>query len=196
MPAAEPEEANPQKQSPSSAENTAARPDISDNSAAVPSSSGVLDLKDSGAIALIKDILNSGSAVSMRVSGRSMEPTLRGGDVITLRRMPYSSVRVGDIVLFQDRAKGTVLHRVLRVSRGGDGITAKGDALVMPDAPFGPDALLATAVGVQFGDKDGRADFLTPSYRFRAALIARYGMLRYGASLLRLRLRDIFNKPS
>ncbi|MFI6267359.1 S26 family signal peptidase [Micromonospora zamorensis] len=39
--------------------------------------------------------------VAVRVSGQSMEPSLRHGDLLLVRRCPGSQVTVGDIVVFE-----------------------------------------------------------------------------------------------
>lgn len=61
----------------------------------------------------------------VRVSGSSMEPALRSGDVVIVRRGRPASR--GDIVLVRSEGHGPVLHRVVGVAPDGSVVT-KGDA--------------------------------------------------------------------
>ncbi|MEV4109854.1 signal peptidase I [Nonomuraea sp. NPDC049695] len=52
--------------------------------------------------------------VVVTVSGRSMEPTLRAGDRLLVRRVPISAVKRGHIVVFGNRTAGRwIVKRVL-----------------------------------------------------------------------------------
>lgn len=63
---------------------------------------------------LCKALLRQGRSVRFRAPGRSMYPTIRDHDVITVEPIEPSQVKVGDIVLYSD-GKGVVAHRVARV---------------------------------------------------------------------------------
>lgn len=82
--------------------------------------------------------LNSGS-LGIRtylVSGISMEPYLRAGDVVIVSRSSPDDINVGDIVLFQDQSK-QVVHRVIEIRRPEQDLefVTQGDANNRPDDP-------------------------------------------------------------
>lgn len=65
----------------------------------------------------------------------SMEPTLHGGDVLTVEAVPFEALRVGDIIIFwsPDQKHQKIVHRIFEVRRGY--VWTKGDANARPD-PF------------------------------------------------------------
>ncbi len=56
----------------------------------------------------------------------SMEPTLHGGDVLTVEAVPFSALRVGDIIVFRTLKFGLIVHRIVEIRRGK--LWTKGDA--------------------------------------------------------------------
>jgi len=89
----------------------------------------------------IRDILRQESkGARLTVSGACMEPSLKEGSRITLRRFD-GVVRVGDVVLLRTAA-GLRLHRVLL--RFGDRIRTKGDRGTYLD----PASPLSAVIGV------------------------------------------------
>lgn len=63
-----------------------------------------------------------------KVTGTSMYPTLEEGDMVVVLPVPYSSIHVGDVVVFDPPCSATgssVIHRVLTIGTGG--FTTKGD---------------------------------------------------------------------
>ena len=89
----------------------------------------------------IREILRQESqGARLTVSGTCMEPSLKEGSKITLRRFD-GVVRVGDVVLLSTAA-GLRLHRVLL--RFGDRIRTKGDRGTYLD----PSSPLSAVIGV------------------------------------------------
>jgi len=63
-----------------------------------------------------------------KVSGTSMYPTLEEGDMVVVVSVPYSSIKVGDIIVYDPPCSNTgnsVIHRVVDIGPGG--LTTKGD---------------------------------------------------------------------
>ena len=88
----------------------------------------------------------------LRVTGRSMAPHLREGDVVTLRRGDPRSAAAGDILLFRTDAGQPVLHRVVGRRAGRDGtprLILKGDALPAADDPVDGARVIGAAVAVE-----------------------------------------------
>jgi hypothetical protein len=75
-----------------------------------------------------------GSLLRITVSGASMEPALRSGDVILVRRSPAADLTPGDLVTFLADS-GPVTHRIVLLGPG-DLITTKGDHSRHLDAPI------------------------------------------------------------
>jgi signal peptidase I len=69
------------------------------------------------------------------VAGDSMAPSIGRGSVVLERRVPVSSLRVGDVITFRPPAsagvEGLVTHRI--VSLADDEVQTQGDADPVPD---------------------------------------------------------------
>lgn len=92
---------------------------------------------------VIRASLERGQRVRMTVTGSSMLPFLRDGDVVELE--PAPAPRLGDLVLVQTIPPGAaeryVLHRIVRMDRGGV-FRIRGDAQSRWEGPFTPDSVL------------------------------------------------------
>jgi len=67
-------------------------------------------------------------ADTRRVDGRSMLPTLEGGDLVVIQNVPISDVHVGDIIVYSSLCSTggeSVVHRVVGIT--GAGLITKGD---------------------------------------------------------------------
>lgn len=63
-----------------------------------------------------------------RVDGTSMLPTLEQGDLVVIQSVPFSDLKVGDIIVYSPPCSATgesVIHRIVNVS--GDGVITRGD---------------------------------------------------------------------
>jgi len=93
---------------------------------------------------LIIDDASAGSPVYVIVSS-SMAPTLDVGDLVLVGAVPFSSIHVGDIIVFdRPTATGTcggeiIVHRVVGIAGDGGLITQGDDRQTnpMPDEPTG-----------------------------------------------------------
>jgi signal peptidase I len=111
---------------------------------------------DPGVFSLFEDILNSGVGLRVRVTGRSMMPLLRGGELLTLRKVPCSSLKRGDLILFRNKVGYPILHRIVHTIRGKSGTIAfqtKGDALIAFDGPVHDQAILGKVCKIEKGAK-------------------------------------------
>lgn len=85
---------------------------------------------------LLHDLLSSGIAVRLRVTGRSMTPYLLDDDLVTLEPIDAGNIRPGDLVYARQPGLPAVLHRVIdrvRGRHGGWSVQTKGDALATKD---------------------------------------------------------------
>jgi len=100
---------------------------------------------------LFEDILNTGLDLRVRATGKSMVPFLNGEEVLTLKKVPASSLRRGDLIFFRDRYGSPILHRIIRKKKSGDKVylETKGDALIAFDEPVRADDVLGKVCGIE-----------------------------------------------
>lgn len=98
----------------------------------------------------------------VRVTGASMEPTLKDGDV--LRIEPVGAPAIGDLVTYADPAGTLVTHRVCGLTRRE--LSCRGDARAHADPPVLREAVVGRVTAVC--GRDARID--GPLVRIRAGL--------------------------
>lgn len=103
------------------------------------------DPSASRAIALAAETLHRFGRLSLRVTGASMLPALRPGDVLQFESFNVEYTEPGDVVLYR-RDGRMVAHRVL--TRTIIGLLTQGDALAQPDSPVHHDDVLGRVVGL------------------------------------------------
>lgn len=84
------------------------------------------------ALVLFEEVLGKGADLRVKVTGGSMRPSLKGGEVLHIKKVPCSGLRRGDIILYRDRSGSPVLHRIVGKKRDAAGshiFLTKGDAL-------------------------------------------------------------------
>lgn len=120
-----------------------------------------------------------------RVDGVSMRPTLESGDLVIVQPTEISSIRVGDIIIFQrpfgngclNDTYNTIIHRVVAINSGG--LVTQGDNRLTnpvpdedPAGPFVQQKCLVGKVVVVIPYLERIADlFPYPSNYLLAALI-------------------------
>jgi len=102
---------------------------------------------------LFQEILDSGSSLRVKVTGRIMAPMLKGGEILTIKKVPHLSLRKGDLVFFKDNPGNPVIHRCIKKSTSKDDITfqTKGDALLRPDKPIHHNQVLGKVFMIERG---------------------------------------------
>ncbi len=106
--------------------------------------SSVISIRDEGAIDLLHSLLEQGVSVRIRVSGRSMQPFLKGDEVVEIASLHARYPKIGDIVLFRDQHGNPLLHRFLwrRLYHEKLYLQTKGDACSSCDSPVPVDQVL------------------------------------------------------
>jgi signal peptidase len=71
------------------------------------------------------------------ISGVSMEPTLKAGDLVIVQKSSTEDIHIGDLVLF-NKSEKRVLHRVIDIDDSGveAEVTTQGDANNVADEPI------------------------------------------------------------
>jgi hypothetical protein len=103
--------------------------------AMAPASRASLSCTSAALPELSAEILRAGRALRFRAPGASMSPLVRDGDVVLVRPVHPSAVRIGDVVLCSNSPGRVVVHRVTRkgVGREGRWFTVQGDAVARAD---------------------------------------------------------------
>lgn len=100
---------------------------------------------------VVREALLAGSTVRLTVSGSSMWPFVKSGDVVTLEAVGPVPPRVGDILLVAREADQYVLHRV--VHRSGNAVFLAGDGDDRREGPLAPEQVLGRTVAVTRGSR-------------------------------------------
>lgn len=104
-----------------------------------------LKSSDSQRIGFFDHILKTGSRVRVTVTGGSMSPFIRGGEVVILKRKPISSLVPGDVIFLRTAGRQLLLHRIIRIQKAETQIVSiqtQGDANGKPDYPVVPGQVL------------------------------------------------------
>ena len=110
---------------------------------------------------LTTELLSQGTTVRFRPSGRSMYPSIREGEVITVEPVRASDVKLADIVLYRSE-RGLIAHRVVEVSNRAAGFSLRasssqdarvfrlrGDASLRCDQPVAAEQVFGRVVRLQ-----------------------------------------------
>ena len=100
---------------------------------------------------LSTELLGRGKRVRFRAPGRSMCPTIRENEAITVQPVVPQDVKVGDIILYRS-GESVVAHRVIQIQRG-DGDTLRfilrEDTWGTQDEPVQAEQILGKVVSVE-----------------------------------------------
>jgi len=138
-----------------------------------------VQLRDKGECSNAADLCQSFETLHLRVSGISMQPTLRPGDVLTIHRRVFDQVESGQLVLYS-RGACLFVHRVVRKLSGCDpALIARGDCMAENDIPVCPPQVLGTVMQIR---RNG--SYIVPDrtlrlmQRMHAWLLCRWGLFR------------------
>lgn len=130
------------------------------------------------------ELLECGHGVRFKAPGRSMQPTIKEGETITVEPIAPEAVKRGDIILYRTPG-GVVAHRVVGIQRKMSAhhlFFLRGDAAAMCDAPVASDQVLGKVISVE---RDGRS--INPyCLRVKTLRLARLIASRIKRWLLRL----------
>lgn len=102
-------------------------------------------------VGLLKQLVEEGETVSMRIVGSSMSPFLiHDRDLITFKA-PERKLKKGDMVFFQRESGQYVMHRIYAVKP--DGYYMVGDAQTEIEGPIRREQIFAVIIKVRRKDK-------------------------------------------
>lgn len=96
---------------------------------------------------LLGALLDDGLDVELLVTGASMSPFIRSGDLVTLVPRRSRTIRHGDVVAFLTGRRTLVIHRVHTVA--GRTLRCRGDATRHDDAPVAVDDVVGLASRIE-----------------------------------------------
>jgi len=109
--------------------------------------------------ALFGEILKSGLSLQVKVTGRSMLPFLRGGEIVTVKKVPCSELRIGDLIFFDSSQDALVLHRIVRKKLSDSGahiFQTRGDALLAFDEEINGRSVLGKVLRIERQTQSGK----------------------------------------
>ena len=110
-----------------------------------------MNLDRSDFMKLSTEILSRDSCVRFRALGGSMYPFIRNNDVVVIKPVDGSKVRLGDVLFCRTSQGGLVAHRLIKkYGRNGNAeLVTKGDSLPNVDNPVFLEDVLGKVVAIE-----------------------------------------------
>lgn len=136
------------------------------------------------------ELLEDGYDLRLKVTGRSMSPFLESGSFVSLSRVPFSQLRIGDIIFCQCDDGYFKLHRLIQLT--GKKLVTKGDALRAFDPPFDKSDYKGKVICIEQSQSNGtyHRNMESQSARVVNYLIARYHQLKIYFTCMYVRLKS------
>jgi signal peptidase I len=109
---------------------------------------------------LSSDILSQGGSFSFEAHGSSMYPFVCDGDILTVKQVDHSAIRVGDIVFYRSSDERLIAHRVIarKLQSNRSMLLLRGDSVFNNDGWIYSDQVLGKVVSIQRDKKFVRLD--------------------------------------
>jgi ribosomal protein S18 acetylase RimI-like enzyme len=100
---------------------------------------------------LSSDILSHGGSFSFKAHGSCMYPFICDGDILTVKQVEYSALRVGDIVFYRSSDERLIVHRVVdkKLQSNKLMLLMRGDSVFKNDGWIYSDQVLGKVVSIQ-----------------------------------------------
>ncbi|MFZ2198251.1 MAG: signal peptidase I [Thermodesulfovibrionales bacterium] len=115
------------------------------------------------------DLLNRGLSLRVRVTGRSMQPFLRGGEIVTIKKVPCAELRIGDLIFFESSHGVLVLHRIVRKKLSDSGshiFQTRGDGLMSFDEEIHEGSVLGKVLLIEKPSQSGKTTHINMNSLF------------------------------
>jgi len=129
-------------------------------------------LLSSETAALLEDILNKELHLRVKATGKSMAPFLHGGEILTIKKVPGSSLQIGDLIFFKIPDGSPLLHRIVKKQSRGDMFVfqTKGDALLGMDNPVCESDVLGKVCRIEKIVSNDKKEHINMESRFRKSI--------------------------
>lgn len=137
-------------------------------------------------------MMNDRPPIRFQPEGKSMHPFIRPGDWVTVIPAPGRAggeIRPGDCVVFRDRGKRWLIHRVIDYPEGSNRLLTKGDALLSPDHPVERKSIAGVVAAVERSGSGRIYRLDRPAVRFLNRLIALFSRVEAAVFSFRRRPR-------
>jgi hypothetical protein len=123
---------------------------------------------------LTSDLIAGGYGLRFQATGRSMLPTIQDGEIVHVKPIASSMLRIGDIVLLRSGAAFRA-HRIIR--KRGENFITRGDAGIDTDGEIRCDQILGRVIAKETVDSHRlvRLDGIRARLEFFAAELRRRG---------------------
>lgn len=114
-------------------------------------------------ISVLRELVENGLEVSVKISGDSMYPFLHDGRDTAFFKAPDRELRVGDIVFFRRGNGQYILHRICRIDERGYYLV--GDSQRQVEGPISAEQIFALVTHIERNGKTVKpGDFLWDFY--------------------------------
>ncbi len=133
---------------------------------------------------LFEDILNKELHLRVKATGKSMAPFLHGGEILTIRKVPGSSLHIGDLIFFKNRDGFPLLHRIVKKGLNNNLLIfqTKGDALFSIDSPVSEKEILGKVCRVEKIVSKKRTKHIDMESGFRIIINYLFAVMSLGKS--------------
>jgi len=128
----------------------------------------------SNSVPAIVEQLRTRRTACIRVTGRSMWPLVRAGDLIFAKSVSFDQVKRGQIAVFEREGRiiaHRVLSRIREVGAACESLVTKGDLLDDRDSPVNPVEFLGIVIRIHRGQR--HIDLESLRYRAIGFVVAR-----------------------
>ncbi len=141
-------------------------------------------LFETEALTLFEDILENGLSLRVKVTGLSMTPFLRGGEILTIKKEPPHVLRKGDLIFFKSSQGVPLLHRIIQKRMTPDEkitFRTKGDGLIAFDEPVEYHRVLGKVSRIEKTNSVPGSKYInmeSPRWRTINSIIARISLFK------------------
>jgi signal peptidase I len=128
-----------------------------------------------------------------------MASFLRGGEILSIKKVPCNHLNTGDLIFFKDRRGCLILHRIIKKSflDGRFTFHTKGDAVSAFDEPVHEKDVLGKVFGIEKIVSGGKTKYIDMESHLRKrinylnALLNHFKSKTYIAALRLCKVRDM-----
>jgi len=151
----------------------------------------------SESVGIFEDILWSGLSLRVKATGKSMTPFLSGGEILTIKKVPAASLRIGDLIFFKTPERAPLIHRIVKKQQEAHGFLfhTKGDALRSVDDTISEINILGKVCRVEQVNRAGEGreiDMESRPQRFISYMTAMFSLAKTRLYCVAARILPLF----